>query len=230
MGTIDEKLNYLAETKKQIKDAINSKGVVVNDTDTFRSYATKVGEIKGDMSFNNKSSHILSMLQSVIEEFPSWITEFKGELFCTFANCIKLKRVDFSNIKMTGTSSVTNMNTMCTNCVVLEYLDLSSVNGEKITNMSSAFTGCGVLTYLKLPTNIGKGFLTTMASNYAPYTLNLSSCVSLTHESLMNVINSLYDINSLGVKTQTLILGSTNKGKLTQEELNIVIEKGWNVT
>ena len=46
MGTTAEKLNYLNETKKQIKQAIINKGVDVTNDDTFRSYATKIGEIK----------------------------------------------------------------------------------------------------------------------------------------------------------------------------------------
>ncbi len=41
-----EKLNYLLETKKQIKDAIIAKGVSIENTDSFRSYASKIGKIE----------------------------------------------------------------------------------------------------------------------------------------------------------------------------------------
>lgn len=47
MGTVVEKLQYLAGTKEQIKKAIKSKGVAVADTDTFRSYAEKIESIGG---------------------------------------------------------------------------------------------------------------------------------------------------------------------------------------
>ena len=47
MGTIADKLTYLNGTKTAIKEAIKAKGVTVTDTDTFRSYATKIGEISG---------------------------------------------------------------------------------------------------------------------------------------------------------------------------------------
>ena len=47
MATVAEQLTSLAETKTAIKDAIVAKGVSVADTDTFRSYATKIGEISG---------------------------------------------------------------------------------------------------------------------------------------------------------------------------------------
>lgn len=43
---IEEKLEYLIETKKQIKNAIVEKGQPVADTDTFRSYADKILQIE----------------------------------------------------------------------------------------------------------------------------------------------------------------------------------------
>ena len=45
MGTTAEKLQYLNETKGMIKTAIADKGVEIADTDTFRSYVDKIGEI-----------------------------------------------------------------------------------------------------------------------------------------------------------------------------------------
>jgi len=45
MGTIANKLDYLNDTKTAIKEAIVEKGVEVADTDTFRSYAEKIGLI-----------------------------------------------------------------------------------------------------------------------------------------------------------------------------------------
>lgn len=43
---IAEKLNYLLETKNQIKTAITKKGVSILDTDSFRSYANKITQIE----------------------------------------------------------------------------------------------------------------------------------------------------------------------------------------
>lgn len=45
MGTIAEKLEYLNGTKTAIKTAITNRGVSVSDADTFRDYATKIGDI-----------------------------------------------------------------------------------------------------------------------------------------------------------------------------------------
>ena len=46
MGTINEKLNYLLQTKENIKQAIKGKGIEITDSDSFRSYAEKIGTIK----------------------------------------------------------------------------------------------------------------------------------------------------------------------------------------
>ena len=46
-NTISDKLEYLEGTKSAIKDAIVAKGVAVEDTATFRSYAEKIGQISG---------------------------------------------------------------------------------------------------------------------------------------------------------------------------------------
>lgn len=46
-NTISDKLTYLEGTKSAIKDAIVAKGVAVSDSDTFRSYADKIGQISG---------------------------------------------------------------------------------------------------------------------------------------------------------------------------------------
>lgn len=44
MATID-KLEYLDETKVQIKAALNDLGAEITDDDTFRSYVTKINEL-----------------------------------------------------------------------------------------------------------------------------------------------------------------------------------------
>ena len=46
MGILADKLSYLDGTKTAIKNAIIAKGVEVKDTDTFRDYADKIGEIE----------------------------------------------------------------------------------------------------------------------------------------------------------------------------------------
>ena len=48
---------------------------------------------------------------------------------------------------------------------------------------------------------------------------------NLTHQSLLNALNGLYDLT--GGTSQTLTLGSTNLAKLTDEEKAIATNKNW---
>ena len=84
--------------------------------------------------------------------------------------------------------------------------------------------------------NLGKAY-TAQESNYSSYSLDLNRATGLTHDSLMNVINGLYDLNLTynvaggGILyTQKLILGSTNLAKLTEDEIAIATAKGWTVS
>lgn len=52
---------------------------------------------------------------------------------------------------------------------------------------------------------------------------------TLSHDSLVSIINALQDLVPLG-KNYTFSIGSTNKAKLTTAEIAIATEKGWSVT
>lgn len=97
----------------------------------------------------------------------------------------------------------------CTSLVEIPFLDFSKVN-EAVVFLAS----CKKLTTLGGFANLKIG-------------LDLSPCTLLTHESLMNVINNLYDLASNGLATQTLTLGADNLAKLTDEEKAIASDKGW---
>ena len=45
MGTTEEKLDYLEQTKKLIAAAIEAQGVEVSEEDTFRAYAALIATI-----------------------------------------------------------------------------------------------------------------------------------------------------------------------------------------
>ena len=95
---------------------------------------------------------------------------------------------------------------------------------------------CNNLTNLKFMNNLGAKF-TQKTENYTYYRLTLSSSTKLTHESLVDVINKLYDLNLAydvanggTLYAQSLIFGSTNLAKLTDEEKAIATNKGWNLS
>ena len=132
-----------------------------------------------------------------------------------------------ASVPLLNTGNVTDMNNMfwgCTSLAIVPMLDAS-----KTRTIYSMFRNCSSLITLGGLKNLGMGYGTGWIENSVSLTLNLSDSPLLTHDSLMNVINNLYDIKSKGVKPQTLQLGNTNKAKLTAEEIAIATNKGWNV-
>ena len=78
--------------------------------------------------------------------------------------------------------------------------------------------------------DVGKAYSTTAPANTNRYRIMFQNYILLPHDSLMNVINNLYDIATKGCNAQQLLLGSTNLAKLTAEEVAIATNKGWTVS
>ena len=125
------------------------------------------------------------------------------------------------------TSNVTTMYSMFQYCPNL--ITVPKLNASKVVIIANMFGNCSNLTNLGGLENLGQAYDTTKSANYSNYTLDLSYSKKLTHDSLMNVINNLYDIKSKGCNPQSLVLGSTNLAKLTSEEIAIATNKGFNV-
>lgn len=54
-GNLETKIDYLADTKKDIREAIINKGVDVEETDPFRSYAEKIEDIPTEVHNQDKT-------------------------------------------------------------------------------------------------------------------------------------------------------------------------------
>lgn len=127
-----------------------------------------------------------------------------------------------------NTSKVTTMSAAFYHAQALE--EVKQLDFSKVTDIGYLFGYCSNLTTLGGFENLGESYLLSSSANLNVYALNLSDCSKLTHDSLMNVINNLYDIAAKGVATQQLILGSTNLKKLTAEEIQIATSRGWSVS
>ncbi len=199
------------------------------------------------ITINGTSAYYLFYQCTGLLEVPlidtSKITNFNG----TFYACSSL-----TTIPQIDTSKGTNFDRFCIGCSSLTTV--SQIDTSKGTNFSFAFSTCLKLTTVplldfSLANNIGsvfyncsslknlgglkdlgKAYSTTATTNSSNCILDLSKSTVLTHESLMNVINNLYDIASKGCNTQRLVLGSTNLAKLTEEEIAIATNKGWTVS
>lgn len=114
-------------------------------------------------------------------------------------------------------------------------LEIIGMDMERIIDITDMFYWASKLEEFTIPAGLGKGF-TQKTANYAAYTLNLSP-TKLNAESIVGVINGLYDLNLTydvanggTLYTQKLYLGNTLKAKLTPEEIAIATNKGWTVS
>ena len=142
-----------------------------------------------------------------LETIPALNTENVTDMNQMFVSCYGL-----INIPSLNTISCTNMNNMFAWCSALQ--SVGKLNAYNLTSATSMFENCTALTNL--------GGFTDLSVN-----LDLSSCTSLTAESLMNVINEAKDLSETG--NATLTLGSTNISKLTEDQIAIATAKGWTI-
>lgn len=187
--------------------------------------------------------------------FASWGCEYirpKYKVIPTVANgvsaifeyCKKLKKVeadyfDFSQ-KPTGEISNTGYNYSFNSCTQLEEIEdiglipqvgyfnafaydyklhtIAKLGTDENTKFSGTFIFCNELINLIIEGTIGQnGF-------------NVQWSTKLTHDSLMNIIDALADKTGDTSGTEWVVtVGSENKAKLTDDELDIAQNKGWQV-
>ena len=140
-----------------------------------------------------------------------------------FSRLEKIKELDLTTL-----NEIYSTMYMFDNCKALETL--SAIDCSKNKECTGTFNNCTSLKNFGGMINLGQAYPTTISANNSDYRLALQYSTLLTHESLMNVINNLYDIKTKGVKPQQLVLGTTNLAKLTSDEIAIATEKGWNVS
>lgn len=166
---------------------------------------------------------------SNLQTFPKLDTSSVTNMYRLCADCLSL--VEFPEI---DTSNVYNMSTMFNYDTSL--VTIAKLKCDKVSNIYAIVTSSCNIENLGGFENLGKAY-TQKSNNYYQYTLSLNGCSKLTHESLMNVINNLYDLNLTydvanggTLYTQSLILGAINLAKLTAEEIEIAAKKGWTVS
>jgi surface protein len=179
-----------------------------------------------DMKYMFRSCNALTSL-----DVSSFDTSKITDMQSMFASCYALTSLDLSSF---DTTNVTSMRSMFYECLKLQTL--SEVKADACSNARDALYRCAKLTNFGGFKNIGKGY-TQKTSNYSNYSIGLSQSTELTHESLMNVINNLYDLNLTynvanggTLYTQQLVIGSTNMAKLSADEIAIATNKGWSVS
>lgn len=100
MATIAENLTLLESTKANIKQAIVNKGVSVSDTDTFASYADKIGQISGGSSaaaldFGSINyAYAPTVLKNGLDASVAYLNNWTGNHFKKDDNLMFLPKVE----------------------------------------------------------------------------------------------------------------------------------------
>ena len=223
MGTLVEKLNYLKETKTAIKNAIVAKGVSVSNTDTFRSYAGKIGSIKvgspsqeksinitenGSIAVTPDSGYLLSKVNvnvnvassgggSENNAFIDFSKYTHGGYLYKVISSIDLSSFDTSNLK--------KMTSMFYGCSGLQSLDgLNSFDTSTVTGMDSVFYNCSSLPSLDLR-SFNTSNVTAMGYMFFGCSNITSIDLSSFNTSKVTKMGSMFSSCS---KLETLILGN----------------------
>ena len=174
-----------------------------------------------------------------LKSIPLLNTSNVTDMDSMFQDCSKLQSIPELN-----TLNVTSMSSMFKNCNSLQ--SIPQFDTTKVTNMEYMFYGCTKLQSLPL---LDCGNITNMNS-FLGHSYNntltdlggfkdlkislgfnlLNLCPNLTVESLMNVINNVYDLTANGLSGQSLKFGQTNLDKLTAEQIAVATAKGWTLT
>ena len=182
-------------------------------------------------------SHMFESCKSLIT-IPQLETSKVEDMMYMFWKCTSL-----TSIPHMITSNVIEMRYMfrgCSSLTTIPQLDTS-----RLQNIYGMFMECSGLKSLPLLdfSNVGDTkelFDIPSSSNEQPYpdltdlggfknlkvSLKLSGMPNLTVQSLMNVINNLYNVGSPAARP-TLTLGTTNLNKLTDEQKAVATNKGW---
>ena len=160
-----------------------------------------------------------------LKTIPQLDTSNVTNMSYMFYNCSSLTELpDFNSVKVTnfGTSSSSSWLYGCTKLQKLGVVDCDSVTnigyffGNSVRTYLTDFGGCRNLGKVSSVSNTNGSYFMAYAPN-------------LTYESVMNVINGLYDRASAGLSVVTLKLHANHLAKLSADDIAIATNKGWTI-
>ena len=191
------------------------------------------------------TSNVISMSQmfygcSKLTAVPLFDTSNVIDMGGMFQNCIEL-----TSVPLFDTSNTMRLSNMFQNCkalttvpqfntsnaVYMSYMfaycehliSVPELNCGNVSDVNNMFYNCTVTDlggFKDLGANAGLTGTNNSFLQYAP---------NLTHESILNVINNLYDRASAGYSVLTLKLHANVLALLTDEEKAIATNKGWTI-
>ena len=155
-----------------------------------------------------------------LESVPLFDTSNVTDMTNMFATC------SLTTIPQFDTRNVTSIQYLFQNTTSITSIPLLDC-GNVLTfgSLFGDYTNCDKLTDLGGFKDLGK--VPTVSISTVSF---LNKMPNLTHESLMNVINNLYNRKSFQGSTKTLKFGTTHLAKLSDEEKAIATNKGYTLT
>ena len=218
---------------KEVLDKWNNGEISSFDGDTKLVYCPMVDT-------SNKISMINMFFNCISLQFiPLLETSNVTTMSNMFYNCSSLK-----TIPLLETDNVTNMESMFYYCTSLKSVPLFITS--MVNNMDLMFYGCTSLKSLplfdvsnvtKIGTYFGYSNIITLTDlgGFKDLKINwndsygLAKCPNLTYQSVMNVLNNLYDFRANGddTTTKTLKLHSNSYNLLSADDIALANGKGW---
>ena len=200
-------------------DTYQQNGKLTNYSNSFAGFGWNSETFKP--KYDMKPTAAYMMFRQVAANSPLFdLVEHLNNLgvYLDFSECTSFNYA-FYNARFThlGVIDVRKANsiTTCFESCYAETIDELILKEDGTTTIGTAFKNCGSLKNIKISGKIGVD-------------ADFSSCYSLSHDSLISIINALKDFSGTST-TRTLTLHTDAKAKLTEVEMAIATEKGWTV-
>lgn len=221
-------------------DILTSNDYIVQSDNLYKSAKNSILIINVDTSKVTDMSYMFNGCSEMlyISQFDTSNVTNMNNMFQSCSSLTTIPHFDISKVttmqsmlygcsKLTSvphfdTSKVTNMGSIFQNCSSLKsvpLLDCSSISSGSNINIFASSTA--YVTDLGGFKDLGK------VKNFNKPSYFLKYCANLTKESVLNVLNNLYDRASAGYSVVTLPFHANALALLSDEEKAIATNKGW---
>ena len=198
-------------------------------------------------------------LQHVYCPTVKYLTRSGSDGYSFTTNCYSLKYIDLPKIETTTSNITNNyalkksitfplLASATANLLSfpnngsLESINLPKLQSGLSTNTSTINTVYNVfLKYINLSSYIEPVILKftsvygsqledlILANGVKPTNMDIANCTNIKRTSLLDIVNKLADVTGDTTTTHSIVIGNTNKKKLSEDEWAIATGKGWSL-
>lgn len=193
--------SYTFGNMQQLKDATLEEGLLINSS-SYMFYQSQIETAVVPYAESGMFMYCRN-LKNITFNDPENTNKKTAIATQAFRDCELLEAIDIPDfITSIGSYSFSG-------CKSLTSFEIKAINCSMNNN---SFTGCTGITDFRV-------------ANGHKQALYLSGMTALTHDSLVALINNLGTVSNLALN-----IGSTNKAKLSEEEIAVATNKGWVVS